>query len=163
MNLIIYNVIIIGCFVIILSSYKDNINIKEQILLYILLFAINILMRFYAYPYLEKCIYILMKIIVYYISLKLMYKDKANLIDIFYIMHLFLIYEILKAHIQDIFIIAIIVIFSLLCKKFQNNLIKLNKKIINIWNEESEKSLTLRNIYIIVFNISFYIICKLLN
>ena len=164
MNQIIINsAIIICCFVIVVSSYKSKINKKNYILLYTLLFISNILIVYFIYPGFEKWMYILAKIIVYYILLKLTYRDKANLLDVFYLIYFILINEVLMFSIKNIFIERIIIIIlSILCKIFEENLKMLNDKIITTWNGKDDKSLTLRCIFVITFNISFYIICKIL-
>lgn len=163
MNQIINSIIIISCFVIIISSYKNEINKEKYILFYISFFICNVFMMYFIYPNIEKWWYLLIKIIIYYILLKIIYKDRANIIDIFYIMYLFLIHQVLKFSIPNIFIETItIIVLSILCKIYQDKLKKLNNKIISMWNGKDDKSLTLRCIFAITFNISFYIICKII-
>ena len=115
------------------------------------------------YPFLEKPMYVLIEIIIYYFWLKLIYKEKANLMDIFYITYFILLYGVLKLIIINDFIEkGIIIIFSILCKLCQNKLKKMNIKIINMWNGEDDKALTIRCIFLITFNISVYFICKII-
>lgn len=160
---IVNNMIIIFCFVMIISSYKNKINKVSYIALYSSLLISNLLIIYFIYPNFEKCGYILIKVIANYILLKLIYKERANVIDIFYIMYLFLIYQVLKFSIPNIFIETIIIIvLSILCKIYQDKLKKLSGKIISMWKGKDDKSLTLRCIFVITFNISFYIICKII-
>ena len=163
MNQIINSIITISCFVIIISSYKNKINKEKYIVFYISFFICNVFMIHFIYPNFEKWGYLLIKIILYYILLKMIYKDRANIIDIFYIMYLFIIHQVLKISIPNIFIETItLIVLSILCKIYQDKLKKLSVKIINIWNRKDDKALTLRCIFVITFNISFYIICKIM-
>ncbi len=164
MNQIINNIIIIFCFVIIVSSYKDRIKIVKHIILYVLFLISELLLMFFIYYNFDKWIYIILKLLIFYVLLKLIYKSKTNIIDIFYIMYLFLIYEILKISITNIIIVeVVIIVFSVLCKKNEVTLKKINYRVMCIWNEKSEKSLTLRCSFVIIFNLSFYIICKMIK
>ena len=119
---------------------------------------------FFIYNNFDKWIYIILKLLIFYVILKLVYKSKTNIIDIFYIMYLFLIYEILRISISNVIIVEIVIIaFSVLCKKYEIKLKKINYRVMCIWNEKSEKSLTLRCSFVIIFNLSFYIICRIIN
>lgn len=157
------NIIIIFCFVIIISSYKNKINKVSYVALHSSLMISNLFIIYFIYPYFEKWGYILIKVIANYILLKLIYKEKANVIDIFYIMYLLLIHQVLKISISNIFIqIITLIIISILCKIYQDKLKKLSCKIISMWNEKDDRALTLRCIFVITFNISFYIVSKII-
>lgn len=164
MSQITNSIIIIFCFVIIVSSYKDRIKTEKNIILYVLLLVCELLLVFFIYNNFDKWIYIILKLLIFYVILKLVYKSKTNIIDIFYIMYLFLIYEILRISISNVIIVEIVIIaFSVLCKKYEIKLKKINYRVMCIWNEKSEKSLTLRCSFVIIFNLSFYIICRIIN
>lgn len=164
MNQIINNIIYIFCYVLIVSSYKDRINIQKNIILYVLLLISELLLINFIYYNLDKWIYIILKLLIFYTLLKLVLKNKTNIIDVFYLMYLFLIYEILKLSITNIIITDIVIIlFSLLCKKYEVTLKIINYGVMCIWNEKSEKSLTLRCTFVVIFNLSFYIICRIIK
>ena len=161
---IINNIITIFGFVIIVSSYKDRINLEKNIILYVLLLISKLLLMYFIYYNFDKWIYILLKLLIFYALLRLVYKSKANIIDVFYIMDLFLMYEILNVSISNLIVNAIVIMaFSILCKIYEKKLRKINYRVMNIWNEESENSLRLRCVFVILFNMSFYIIFNIVN
>ena len=119
---------------------------------------------YFIYYNFDKWIYILLNLLIFYALLRLVYKSKANIIDVFYIMDLFLMYEILNVSISNLIVNAIVIMaFSILCKIYEKKLRKINYRVMNIWNEESENSLRLRCVFVILFNMSFYIIFNIVN
>lgn len=138
-----------------LNSYK-KIEIKKNILLYVLLNLVSIVIDFYFFD--NKLYNDLIRLISYFALMKLIVREKVNIIDIFYLQLELLIYYIFKKIIitnvyPEIFILVISII-SLLNKK---KLIKINNNLIIVW-DKPEKGLTCRNICIISFNISIYVI-----
>ena len=77
-------------------------------------------------------------------------------------MYFFLIYEIIKFILPNIIVKIVMIVFSILCKIHEKSLKKLNCRIISIWNDRSDKSVTLRCTFLVLFNLSFYVIYKLL-
>ena len=111
-------------------------------------------------------------IVMTYINLKVLYKDKTQITDIFLFMIASAIlifisvlsYAIIYFTIRE-YIIALILnrilLFLFLCC-FKNKLNLLYKKFYKLWNRHDNpnkiRSLTLRNISIIIFNLMFWII-----
>lgn len=107
-----------------------------------------------------------------YITLKVLYKDKAQITDIFlfasastilifisFLCGLILFYNI------DIYLYVLIfnrILLFLLLLIFKNKISKIYNKIISFWNRKNKStkisSLTVRNISIVIFNLMFYII-----
>ena len=84
MREIVSSIIIVFSFVIIVSSYKDGVKLEKNILFFSLILASELSICFF-YHLFEKWIYIFVKLIEFYLILKLVYKNKTNIIDIFYI------------------------------------------------------------------------------
>ena len=146
-----------------LHSYKKELKIKKCIIFYIVYIVIRIILNKYIKYLVSTDIYLILKISLYYLILKLIFKKYINILDIFYIMYANLFIElsnkILKREIIANIIILVISFIFIINKE---KVYKLSCKIINIWNENCEKSLTFRNIFLICFNISVFIICNLL-
>lgn len=105
-----------------------------------------------------------------YINLKVFYKEKAQITDIFLFMAASLILIIISMISYGIVYITIreynvalilnrILLFGLLFL-FRKNINKIYKKFYTLWNRHSKpnkiKSLTLRNISVIIFNLMFF-------
>lgn len=141
---------------------------EKRILFTILMVAEYILLtRFLIYNISFQIIYTFMTFII----MKILYKEKSQIIDIFIFTEsliLLLIFTVpflvLNNFINNIYIVCIIskislFIFFFFIKKY---LFKINNKYYKLWNRNDYekrkiKSLTLRNISIVTFNILFYI------
>lgn len=138
-----------------LNSYK-KIEIKKNILLYILLTMVSIFIDFYFLD--NKLHNDMFKLISYFALMKLIAREKVNIIDIFYVQLVLFIYYVLKkvivTNVYPKIFILVISIISLLNKK---NLKNINNMLMILW-DKPEKGLTCRNICIILFNLSIYVI-----
>lgn len=109
---IINNIIFILGLVIALNSYK-KIEVKKNIVLYVLLSIISIVIDLVLIN--DKVWNDIFRIICYYISIKLIIKEKANVIDIFFIQLELLSYYILNKTINsNIYPEVLIFIISML-------------------------------------------------
>lgn len=145
-------------------------NIKEKRLLFTVIMILEYLMlkHFIKYSVYFQLAYTFMS----YVNLKVLYKEKAQITDIFLFaaasINLIIIsgiFAILTYYVVNNYLIMIIllriVIFSLLYF-LQNHIRNGYKTFCSLWNRHNKpkqiKSLTLRNISIIMFNLMFYII-----
>lgn len=152
-------------------------DIKKRRLLFIaiMIFEYLALKYFIKYSVWFQIIYTFMS----FVNLKVLYKNKAQVTDIFLFMLasiILIIISILCGLIlftkQELYFIMLIInrilIFTILFI-FKNNIYKIHNKIIKYWNRHKDphkiKSLTLRNINIIIFNLMFYVInlCMLIG
>ena len=140
-----------------------------------ILFTVLVVAEYLLLKYVIKLNYNIFFQIIYtfmtYIILKILYKEKAQIIDIFifteslFILLLFTIpFLVLNNLINNIYIVCIISKISLFTFFFfiKKYLFKINNKYYKLWNRNDYekrkiKSLTLRNISIVTFNILFYI------
>lgn len=145
-------------------------NIKEKRLLFIgiMIFEYLMLKHFIQFNVWFQIIYTFMT----YVNLKVLYREKAQITDIFLFMAASIILIILGlacGSIQIIFgvdhyfLLVINRILMFVCLYLLGNKInKVYKSYYSYWNRHNDntkiKSLTLRNISIIVFNLMFYII-----
>ena len=96
----------------------------------------------------------------FYLIIKLIFKDKINILDIFYIMYGYLFMSLTsKVLKQEILVNIIVLLISCVFIANRERIYKLSCKIIKIWDEGSDRALTLRNVFVICFNISIFIIC----
>ena len=147
-------------------------NIKEKRILFIgiMIFEYLMLKYFIKYSIYFQLIYTFMS----YVNLKVLYKDKAQITDIFLFAAASLILMIICGvsfftiqgwkNFTNYFIALIlsrILMFSFIVI-FSNKIHEIYKNVCSIWNRHNYKnkmkSLTVRNISIILFNIMFYII-----
>lgn len=147
-------------------------NIKEKRLLFILImiFEYLALKQFIHFNILFQLIYTFMS----YVNLKVLYKEKAQVTDIFLFavasIVLMLICGLSYGIIQGwqgfknyftalILSRTLLVLFLML---FANRINAYYKKLCSVWNKHTNKnkikSLTIRNISIILFNVMFYIL-----
>lgn len=148
-------------------SYAKNLKEKRIKLFLLISVAYFVCMIFQRY----KLIYYLMFIVLEYISLKLLYKQKAQIIDIFIITLSFFYLSIMsyicflfmkedRSNYFLLYIIDRILVFLIFI--FKNKFNILYKKYCNLWNRNDNiknrpiKSITLRNISLIILN---FIIC----
>ena len=145
-------------------------KLKEKRILFtiIMIFEYLLLTNVFNYSLWIHILYFIMT----YINLKVLYKEKSQITDIFLMAVASIVLIIINALIYFIFyftynnyLIAIIIcriILFLFLILFKNKLGNLYKKFYSIWNRHSDKtkirSLTLRNISIIIFNLMFYFI-----
>lgn len=145
-------------------------NIKEKRLLFTFIMILEYLMltNFIEYDVLFQLIYTFMS----YINLKVLYKEKAQITDIFLFaagslilmaicgISYFAVFFTIKEYIIALLISRILMFLFLFI--FKNNINKTYKKVYELWNRHNYKgklkSLTVRNISIILFNLMFYII-----
>ena len=154
---IVNNIIFILGLVIALNSYK-KIEIKKNIVLYVLLCMISIIIDLVFIN--DRAWNDIFRIICYYISIKLIINEKANVIDIFFIQLELLSYYILNKTINsNIYPEVLIFIISMLFLLNKNKLININHNLIHIWNTP-EKGLTMRCILVILFNLSIYVVYR---
>ena len=154
---IVNNIIFILGLVIALNSYK-KIEVKKNIVLYVLLSIISIVIDLVLIN--DKVWNDIFRIICYYISIKLIIKEKANVIDIFFIqLELFSYYILKKTINSNIYPEVLIFIISMLFLLNKNRLININHNLIHIWNTP-EKGLTMRCILVILLNLSVYVIYR---
>lgn len=147
--------------------YGKNLKEKRLLFISIMIFEYILLTSILQYTIWIHISYIAM----IYINLKVIYKEKAQITDIFLfatasiilIMISFLCGIILFTHIEwykCILALNRIIILSLVYI-FRNKIYDLYKKFWSNWNRKHKpkiKSLTLRNISVIIFNLMFYII-----
>ena len=145
-------------------------NIKEKRILFtaVMIFEYLILKYFISYNTWFQISYTFMS----YLTLKIIYKEKAQITDIFLFASASIVLIILSIlcglilfNYQNLYLIMLIInrflMFNFLfC--FKNKIYLYYHKFIKFWNRNKEpqkiKSLTLRNISIIVFNFMFYTI-----
>lgn len=147
-------------------------NIKEKRLLFvsIMIFEYLALKYFMHFSVCFHLIYTFMS----FINLKVLYKEKAQITDIFLFMTASFILMIICGisygmlggwksiinYLMALILSRILIVLFLLI--FSNKINEYYKKIYMLWNKHSYKnkmkSLTIRNISIILFNVMFYII-----
>lgn len=144
-------------------------NIKEKRILFtlVMIFEYLLLTKIFLFNVWFQIIYTFLT----YINLKVFYKKKAQITDIFLFtvssiflmifsgIPYFLMMFTIKNYYLALIISRILIILFLILSK--NNINKYYKKIYTQWNRHTNnkiKSLTLRNISIIIFNLMFYII-----
>lgn len=152
-----------------------NLKHKRLILTAIMIFEYLMLKQFINYDVLFQVLYTFMS----YINLKVLYKEKAQITDIFlftgasvvlifisifsYLVIYFTLYNYFIALILNR---ILLIIFLFLCKIGIRNIYL---KFCSLWNRHhfpgEIKSLTLRNISIIIFNLMFWVInlCMMLT
>lgn len=156
---VVNNIIFVFGLVIALNSYK-RIEIKKNIVIYFLLTFISIFIDFLLIN--NKVWNYVVRIICYFISIKLIVKEKANVLDIFFIQLELFSYYILKRIINiDIYPGILIFVISIILLLNKNKLINYNNRLIHIWNTP-KKGLTMRNILVILLNLSIYVIYNFL-
>ena len=148
--------------------YGKNIKEKRILLTAIMIFEYLALKYFISFNVWFQLSYTFLV----YITLKVLYKDKAQITDIFlfagasiilifisFLCGLILFYNI------DIYLYVLIfnrILLFLLLLIFKNKISKIYNKIISFWNRKNKStkisSLTVRNISIVIFNLMFYII-----
>ena len=146
-------------------------NLKEKRILFtvIMVFEYLLLLHFIKFNVLFQFAYTFMT----FLTLKVLYKDKAQITDIFAfsvaslylifvsILSYSIVYFTLKVYMVSVILNRLILYISLFVLKSKINIYY--KKFKYFWNRHREKkvkikSLTLRNISIILFNVMFYII-----
>lgn len=145
-------------------------NLKEKRLLFtaIMLFEYLVLKSILLYNIWFQLIYTFMS----FINLKVLYKEKAQITDIFLfaaasiiliiinVLVYFAFYFIINNYLLAI-IVCRVVLFGFLFLS-RNKIYNIYNKFYSLWNRHKEKnkirSLTLRNISIIIFNLMFYFI-----
>ena len=159
------NISILGCVIIIfLLSYKKELKIKECIFFYITYFIIKVLLEYVIKDKIESIYSFILNIILNYSILKFIFKEKINVLDIFYIAYVIIIYTLINFIVKDkIYITLIFLMIALILLKNREKLIKVNHKVSMLWNRGDSKSLTLRNVFLIIFNLSIALVGTLLN
>ena len=145
-------------------------NIKEKRLLFtgIMIFEYLMLTNFIEYNVYFQLIYTFMS----YVNLKVLYKEKAQITDIFLFatgslilmmicgVSYFMVFFTIKKYIIALLISRVVMFLFLFI--FKKNINKTYKRVYELWNRHNYKgklkSLTVRNISIIIFNLMFYII-----
>jgi hypothetical protein len=145
-------------------------NIKNKRLLFIgiMIFQYLVLTSFIEFNVMFQIIYTFLS----FINLKFLYKEKAQITDIFLFMFAsvvlmilsaiayFSIYFTIKKYIVALILSRILICLFILLFKNKINLIY--KKFYSLWNKHNKenkiKSLTMRNISVIIFNLMFYFI-----
>lgn len=145
-------------------------NLKEKRLLFIgiMIFEYLALTNIIEYNVLFQIIYTFMS----FLNLKVLYREKAQITDIFLFatsslilmficgLSYALIYYTIKKYLIALLISRILMFSFLLI--FKNKIAKIYEKVYKLWNRHNYKgklkSLTVRNISIILFNLMFYII-----
>lgn len=150
--------------------FGKNIKNKRLLFIVIMIFQYLILKQFIKFNVLFQIIYTFLS----FINLKVLYKDKAQITDIF----LFAVASIILILIGMICVafryllntnyISVLILNKILLFVFlfliKNKINYFYKKYYNHWNRKEKgsvvkiRSLTLRNISLIVFNLMFYII-----
>lgn len=155
------NIAILGVSIIIfLISYKKDLNVKKCIIFYVVYIFTQFILRNYIKYWLTAEIFLIIKIMLFYLIIKLIFKDKINILDIFYIMYGYLFMSLTnKVLKQEILVNIIVLLISCVFIANRERIYKLSCKIIKIWDEGSDRALTLRNVFVICFNISIFIIC----
>lgn len=147
--------------------YAKNIKTKRLLLTILLTLEYILLTRFLVLNIWFQIIYTFLL----YIILKLLYKEKTQIIDIFIFMESLILLLIctvpflfLNIFINNIYLMCLFskIVLFLIFFIIKNKLFKINRKFYKLWNrndfaKRKIKSLTLRNISIVVFNILFYI------
>ena len=148
--------------------YGKNLKEKRLLFISIMIFEYILLTSVLQYTTWIHISYITMT----YINLKTLYKDKAQITDIFLFMVAsiilivlsFISYIIIQNTIK-IYIVALILSRILMFTTLfliKNEINKIYKNFYLLWNKHKNpnkvRSLTLRNISIIIFNIMFYVI-----
>ncbi len=145
-------------------------KLKEKRILFtiIMIFEYLLLTNVFCYCLWMHVLYFIMT----YINLKVLYKEKSQITDIFLMAVASIVLLIINALVYFAFyftynnyLIAIItcrIILFLFLILFKNKLGNLYTRFYSVWNRHSDKtkirSLTLRNISIIIFNLMFYFI-----
>ena len=145
-------------------------NIKEKRLLLTGIMIVQYLLLMHIFPYniWFQLIYTFMS----FVNLKVLYKEKAQVTDIFLFMVASFIliilsmisYIVIQNTINIYWIALLLNRFLLFFTLFliKNKINKYYKKFYSLWNKHKNpskiRSLTLRNISIIIFNIMFYVI-----
>ena len=145
-------------------------NLKEKRLLFIVIMTLEYLALkcFIKFNVLFQLIYTFMS----FINLKVLYKEKAQITDIFLfaiasIILIFIgtisyaiIYFTFKKYIIALISCRILMFLFIIC--FKGKINNAYQKFYKLWNRHNEtnkiKSLTLRNISVIIFNLMFWII-----
>ena len=148
--------------------YGKNLKEKRLLLIGIMIFEYILLTSIFLYSIWIHIIYITLT----YINLKFLYKDKAQITDIFLfamasiiLIFFSLICGLLQFNLGfshfSMLVLNRILIFVFLFI-FKNKINKIYKSYYSKWNRHNDKtkirSLTLRNISVIIFNLMFYII-----
>lgn len=125
--------VILGLSIIIfLVSYKKGLKLKECIIFYIVYMLIQLILKNYINYFIDIEIYLTIKIILYYLIMKLIFKNKVNILDVFYIMYGYfftlLIEKVLK---QEIVVSIIVLLTSLMFVSNRNEIYKFSCKVIN--------------------------------
>ena len=160
--LILNNLVLIICFTILIASYKNELNIKKYIIFDFLLLGISTIIICFLKIQLNIYI-ILLQIALSYISLKIILKKHANILDIFIIIFYIVMYKLLnKIIMNELLIFEILAIISLICFCCRKIIYINYLKLITLWNRNDEKSITLRCVFVILFNFSIYVIYRFL-
>lgn len=143
-------------------------GIKEKRILFTILMIIEYLLLKYSFPY--NWIFQIGYMVTTFLTLKILYKEKSQITDIFILLIAYLILGITSIFCfllfkNNMILVSIsnrIIIFSLLFI-FKNKLIKIQKIYKFLWNRNDKvkkkiKSTTFRALNIVIFNIVFYLI-----
>lgn len=151
-----------------------NIKEKRLLLICIMIFEYLMLKHFIKYDVWFQLIYTFMS----FVNLKVLYKEKAQITDIFLFMFSSIILIFLSVIIYiptyiifnnyiNIYVYTIILVLNRILMFsfiiiFKNKIYKLYNKFKNYWNRHKNpqkiRSLTIRNISIIIFNLMFWLI-----
>lgn len=142
-------------------------GIKEKRILYTILIVVEYLLLINIFPYNLK--FHISFMIMTYIILKLLYKEKSQITDIFILLISYIILGISSAlsffTFNDVIIASIVnrAILFVMLFSFKYKLIKIQKLYKNLWNRKANnkfkiKSTTFRALNVIIFNIFFYIL-----
>lgn len=159
---IINNLLLLLSFIIFIASYKYNFRVKECAKFYLLLLISSVLFMFLNF-YISKIYLLLLQLALTYLFLKIIFKNRINILDIFGIQfYIFSCKVFNKIIINDIVLNLVIFIITLICFYNRQLINKIYLKTIKLWNQDDEKSLTLRNVFAIIINITFFIINRYL-
>lgn len=159
--LILYNLGTLMFFSFCIMNYKNILNIKKYIMFDSSLFLMSIIIIYFFKANLNIYV-VLLQVTITYISLKILFKDYANILDVFFTMFYIVSYKLLSIIITNKFItFLILLIFALICFIYRKSMIDKYLKIIKLWNSNDEKSHTLRCVCVILFNLSIYLIYRL--
>lgn len=148
--------------------YGKNLKEKRILFIGIMIFEYLMITKLIQYNIWIHISYIIMT----YINLKVLYKEKAQITDIFLFMVASIILIVVSVisyiivqHTISIYLVALILsrlLLFLTLFVIKNKINNYYKKFYSLWNKHKNpnkiRSLTLRNISIIIFNIMFYII-----
>ena len=161
---ILFEIIFITLMIIKVKDIKDK-KVKLFFNVLISYIASGLLVNFDTSYINQYIVYIVLSVLIY-TGNKIIYKDKRNIIDLFFIYYIIMIInytsltsiKILNYNYLSMYLSRIILIIILFFSKEINKLYKITNKNWNRHKDNKIKSITLRNVFIIIANISLLII-----